>query len=66
LNHVVVRIQLVCCDVVSNQFPLSGVNRDITALHVRFWHKADIPHRVSNVAFGGKADIAQTGHDVCF
>jgi hypothetical protein len=34
---------------------------------VRYWHKADIPHRVSNVRFcGGKADIRRASLNVRF
>jgi len=34
--------------------------------NVRFWHKADIPLRSTNVRYGGKADVAPTWDDVCF
>jgi hypothetical protein len=33
---------------------------------VRLWHKADIPIRSINAAFGGKADIGWTFRNVCY
>ena len=34
-------------------------------LNVRFWPKADVRENASNVAFGGKADIAYCSANVC-
>jgi hypothetical protein len=33
---------------------------------IAFWHKADIPVVLRDVAFGGKADIAFSERHVCF
>ena len=41
---------LLCFDPPSKSTDNEGVRR---TAYVRFWHKADVPHRVSNVRFRG-------------
>jgi hypothetical protein len=44
-----------------------GIFAEFAAMpYVRFWHKADITIVLTNVAFGGKADMTRTWCDVRF